>query len=140
MVAAGVGAAVHRLEVVRRAQRVQLRQNEQLRAGSARLDVRVKAGDVPRLGERVARAFKHSLHIGVRFPFAEAGLRVVPDIFLRVHDLFAVLVNELLIKLGLHGVSSSWSINILRYPVEKERSRAGHADTRTPAPFSQFSK
>ena len=102
-----MGAAVHRLHMVRRAQRVQLRHDEQLRAGPSGLDIRVEAGDIPRLDERIARLFKHVLHIRSRLPLAEARLRVPPDIVLRREDLLAVLVNECLIELGLHGVASS---------------------------------
>lgn len=107
VVAAGMGAAVHRLHMVRRAQRIQLRHDEQLRAGPSGLDIRVEAGDIPRLDERIAHLFKHVLHIRSRLPLAEARLRVPPDIVLRREDLLAVLVNECLIELGLHGVASS---------------------------------
>ena len=107
VVAAGMGAAVHRLHMVRRAQRIQLRHDEQLRAGPSGLDIRVEAGDIPRPDERIAHLFKHVLHIRGRLPLAEARLRVPPDIVLRREDLLAVLVNECLIELGLHGVASS---------------------------------
>ena len=93
--------------MVRRAQRVQLRHDEQLRAGPSGPDIRVEAGDIPRLDERIACLFEHILHIRIRLPLAEARLRVPPDIVLRREDLLAVLVNECLIELGLHGVASS---------------------------------
>ena len=85
----------------------QLPDDEELRAGPPRLDIRVEAWDIPRLDERIACLFEHILHIRIRLPLAEARLRVPPDIILCRKDLLAVLVNESLVELVLHGTASS---------------------------------
>ena len=63
-------------------QAVHLAHDEQFRAGSARVDVGIKAGDVARFGQLIAQLFKLFFQIGVGLPFPVTGLRVFPDLAL----------------------------------------------------------
>ena len=63
MMAAGVGAAIHRFRVFRRRQGIQLRHDQELRPGSTGLNIRIKTGNIFGAGKSIAKFFKCNFKI-----------------------------------------------------------------------------
>ena len=95
VVTAGMRHAVHGLRMVALIQRVQFRHDAERRAGTAGVDIRIKARDVACFHKLVPQGFPFFFQIIMRLPLRKTGLGVLPDPALGRKDHLPCLIHIL---------------------------------------------